>query len=153
IARVASAPWHNLERPDAPRLHLADDATDLPGLAGEARLAKIGGAWRWTLAARAISPGFDVNGLGFQRNSDWILFAGAWSYDAYPQGAWLRHWQVGTDNAGVGWSFGGERRASVVDGFVLFDFANYWGASLTLQHEASVLSTEWLRGGPALALP
>jgi len=94
-----------------------------------------------------------VNGLGFQRNSDWLLVAGAWSYDAYPRGSWLRHWQVGTDNAGVGWSFGGERRASVVDVFVLFDFANYWGASLALQHEASVLSTEWLRGGPALELP
>jgi len=153
IARLAAAPWHNLERPDAPRLHLADDATELAGLAGEARVARIGGAWRWAVAARAISPGFDVNGLGFQRNSDWLLVAGQWSYQQYPHGSWLRHWQVGSDNAGAGWSWGGERRAAVVDGFAWFDFANYWGGGLTLQHEASVLSTEWLRGGPALALP
>jgi hypothetical protein len=153
IARLAAAPWHNLDRPDAPRLRLGDGATQMSGLAGEARLARVAGDWHWMVAARAISPGFDVNGLGFQRNADWMLVAGQWSYQQYPQGSWVRHWQVGSDNAGIGWSWGGERRAAVVDGFVWLDLASYWGMGLTLQHEAQVLSTEWLRSGPALALP
>jgi hypothetical protein len=153
IARLAAAPWHNFGRPDAPRLRLDDGATRMTGFAGEARLAKVGGALLWSLAARAISPGFDVNGLGFQRNTDWLLVAGQWSYQQYLQGSWLRHWQVGSDNAGLGWSWGGERRAAVIDGFLRLDLASFWDATVTVQHELAVLSTEWLRGGPALALP
>ena len=153
IARLAAAPWHNFGRPDAPRLRLDDGATRMTGLAGEARLARVGGALQWSVAARAISPGFDVNGLGFQRNTDWLLLAGQWSYQRYRQGSWLRHWQVGSDNAGLGWSWGGERRAAVADGFVWLDLASYWGAGLTVQHDAQSRSTEWLRGGPALTLP
>jgi hypothetical protein len=153
IARLAAAPWHNLLRVDAPRLRPPDGATGLSGIAGEARLARVGGALQWNLAARAVSPGFDVNGLGFQRNSDWLLLAGQWSYDQHPRTSWLHRWQVGSDNAGVGWSWGGERRAAVVDGFLYLVFASYWDATLTVQHELAVVSTEWLRGGPALALP
>ncbi|HEX3758263.1 MAG TPA: DUF5916 domain-containing protein [Kofleriaceae bacterium] len=153
IARLAAAPWHNLGRSDAPRLHLAPGATHLSGIAGEARLARVGGELQWNLAARAISPGFDVNGLGFQRNSDWLVLAGQWTYDQHPRTSWLHRWQVGSDNAGVGWSWGGARRAAVVDGFLYLVFTSFWDATLTAQHELSVLSTEWLRGGPALALP
>jgi hypothetical protein len=153
IARLASEPWHNLDRVDAPRLHLGGGATDLSGLAAEARLAKVGGALQWNLSARTISPGFDVNSLGFQRNTDWVLAAGQWSYLHFPTSSWLRSWQVGSDNAGVGWSWGGERRAAVADTYLRFNFTNYWDATLTAQHEFAVRSTEWLRGGPALTLP
>jgi len=154
IARLAALPWHNLDRRDAPRLRLADGATHLAGIAAEARLARIGGALLWSVSARAISAGFDVNGLGFQRNTDWALVAGQWSYGHYPAaGGWLRKWTVGSDNAGLGYSWGGERRAAVLDGYVRADLASYWDATLTLQHELAVRSTEWLRGGPAIVLP
>jgi hypothetical protein len=153
IARLAAQPWHNLMRPDAPRLRLADGATRLAGFAAEARVGKVGGDLQGSVATRAISPGYDVNGLGFQRNSDWVVIAGQWSYQRYLSSGWLRHWRAGTDNAGLGWSWGGERRAAVLDGVVQLDFHNYWSATLTLQRELASLSTEWLRGGPALALP
>ena len=156
IARLAEAPWHNFQRADAPRLRLAEGATQLTGLAGQLQLARVGSLVKWNLTARGISPGFDVNGLGFQRNSDWAVLSGQWSYEHYPPltaGAWLRKWSIGTDNAGLGWSWGGERRAAVVDGNLQLYFTNYWDAAVTLQHEWPVLSTEWLHGGPALALP
>jgi hypothetical protein len=154
IARLAAAPWHNFGRPDAPRLRLAEDATQLTGAAGQLQLAKVGGALKGSVAARAVSPGFDVNDLGFQRNTDWALVAGQWSYESYPKTSlWLRKWVAGTDNVGVGWSLGGERRAAVADGNLQLYFTSYWDAAVTLQHEWSALSTEWLRGGPALALP
>jgi hypothetical protein len=153
IARLAAQPWHNLLRPDAPRLRLDDGATRMTGIAGEVRLAKVSGDLQGSVALHAVSPGYDVNGLGFQRNSDWLVIATQWGYQRYRQGSWLRHWRVGTDNAGLGWSWGGERRAAVIDGVLLVDLASYWGGTLTLQHEFAALSTEWLRGGPALALP
>ncbi len=154
IARLADAPWHYLNRPDAPRLRLDAGATRLDGGAAEARLAKVGGDLLWSVSARAISPGFDVNDLGFQRNSDWALVAAQWSFARYPAAhSWLRQWTVGTDNAGLGYSWGGERRAAVVDAYGRLDLASYWDATLTVQHDFAVRSTEWLRGGPSIELP
>ncbi|HSR98330.1 MAG TPA: DUF5916 domain-containing protein [Kofleriaceae bacterium] len=152
IARLAAQPWHNFLRSDAPRLRLDDGATHLTGIAGEGRLQKTSGDLLGGVFVRAISPGYDVNGIGFQRNSDWLLVATQWGYQRYRRGL-IRHWRIGTDNAGLGWSFGGERRAAVVDAALTVDLRSYWGGTLTLQHELSSFSTEWLRGGPALLLP
>ncbi|HEV7554859.1 MAG TPA: DUF5916 domain-containing protein, partial [Kofleriaceae bacterium] len=153
IAALAARPWHDLDRVDAPRLRLADDATTLTGGAAEIRLAKVGGDLQGSLAARAISPGFDIDALGFQRNSDWFVLAAQLQRQWTPNTDWIHTWRIGTDNAGLGWSWGGERRAAVIDGFASAVFSSYADTTVTLQHEASVLSTEWLRGGPALALP
>lgn len=153
IEALGRAPWHDFQRPDAPRLRLDPGATRLGGTAADLRLSRIEGALQWTVLAHAITPGFDTNALGFQRNSDWLLFAGQLTYQRFPLNSWLRSWQVGTDNTGVGWSWGGEMRAATVDGFAWLRFANFWDARLTLQHDFPVLSTEQLRGGPALALP
>ena len=153
IATLAAQPWHDLDRVDAPRLRLADGATSMTGAAAEIRLAKVGGDSLGSLAARAISPGFDTDALGFQRNSDWFVLAAQLQRQWIPNTDWIHSWRVGTDNTGIGWSWGGERRAAVIDGFAGVVFESYADATVTLQHEASVVSTEWLRGGAALALP
>jgi hypothetical protein len=153
IAALAAQPWHDFERADAPRLRLPDGATSLAGSEAGASIAKVGGDLLASFALRGISPGFDDDALGFQRNSDYVLAVATWGRQWFPRTSWLRSWRVGTDNAGLGWSWAGERRAAVVDGVIGAVFGDYSDATLTLQHEASVLSTEWLRGGPALALP
>ena len=153
IATLATAPWHLLGRVDAPRLHLAPGATDLSGLETGASFAKVGGDLFGAIAVRAITPGFDDNSLGFQRNSDWIGVVANWGRQWFPNARWIQRWHVGSGNTGIGWSFGGERRAAVVDAEIGATFANYWDATLNVQHEAAVVSTEWLRGGPALGLP
>jgi len=78
ITRVAESPHHYFQRPDAERLHDEPYGTSLDGIAGEVRLSRVGGALHWDLVGRAVSPGFDVNEIGFQRNSDWLLLAGSW---------------------------------------------------------------------------
>jgi hypothetical protein len=40
-----------------------------------------------------------------------------------------------------------------VSGYGLVDWRTYWRAKASLTHEASSLSTSWLRGGPAIRLP
>jgi hypothetical protein len=153
IAALAAQPWHDLQRSDAPRLRIADGATHLAGASADVRIAKVGGDLLGAIELRGITAGFDVDALGFQRNSDWFVIAAQWSRQWFVNDDWLRSWRIGTDNAGIGWSLGGERRAAVVDGFATLNFANYYDVTATLQHEARVLSTEQLRGGPALALP
>jgi hypothetical protein len=153
IARVTTAPNHDFQRPGASGLPQAPYGTSLEGIAAETRVSKVGGAFLWDLVGRAVSPGFDVNELGFQRNSDWLLLAGTWKYERFLPGRAIRGWSVGSSNLGLGWTWGRETRARVVDLYGTIDTRGYWSAKLAAKREMSALSTEWLRGGPALLLP
>lgn len=153
IARVAESPRHLFQRPDAPELHDHPYGTSLSGIAGETRLSRIEGHFVWDLWARGVSPGFDTDEVGFQRQSDWALLAGRWKHERFPTGGPLRVWTIGSNDLGVGWTWGGERRAATADGYLTLDFRNYWTARLAVVHDLPVLAVERLRGGPALLLP
>lgn len=156
IAGVAEAPNHYFQRPGASGLPAAPYGTSLEGIAAETRLSRLAGSLLWDLTARAVSPGFDVNELGFQRNSDWLLLAGGWKYQRFPAspvGRYLRDWTVGSSDLGTGWTWSGEPRARVLDLYISADTRAYWTGKLGVRREMSALSTAWLRGGPALRLP
>ena len=80
IRDVELASDHYMFRPDAPHLRgYVDDSTRtaLGGISAQARLAKLGGGhWRFGAIAQTISPAFEINDVGFQRNSDWLLALG-----------------------------------------------------------------------------
>ncbi|MFL6263976.1 MAG: DUF5916 domain-containing protein [Thermoanaerobaculia bacterium] len=153
IARVAESPSHYFQRPDGRGLPKAPYGTSLSGIAAETRLSRVAGSLLWNLTARAVSPELDVNELGFQRNSDWLLLAGSWQYQSFRPGHRIRAWSMGSSNLGLGWTWAGEPRARVLDGWIAADTGNYWTAKLAATREMSALSTAWLRGGPALLLP
>jgi Domain of unknown function (DUF5916)/Carbohydrate family 9 binding domain-like len=154
LARVFHGPGHYTQRPDAPRLE--DDAQGgvASGFGGQVRLDRIGGEhWRWTLAAHSLSPRLETNDLGFQRNADWLVALGAIRYQQDHPGRRFRRWSIGSNQIGGGWSFGGERRAAVVNANASVDLHNYWSGALSLDHELPALQVEALRGGPALLMP
>ena len=94
-----------------------------------------------------------MNDVGFQRNSDWIIALGTFGYVEYRPDRIFRTWNVTVDQLGAGWSYGGERRATVGTVNASGVFHNEWGAALNAGRELSSLSTEALRGGPALLVP
>ena len=153
IVRVAEAPDHLFQRPGARGLPQAPYGDQLEGIAAETRLSKIAGAFLWDVVGRGVSPGFDVDEMGFQRASDWLLLAGDWKYERFRPGRAIRAWSVGSSNLGMGWTWSGEPRTRVVDSYLSFDTSRYWTAKLAVKREMSALSTTWLRGGPALLLP
>jgi len=153
VARVAEAPQHDFQRPGARGLPEAPYGDHLDGLAAETRLSRVGGALTWDLVGRAVSPSFDVDEIGFERNSDWLLLAGAWRLRRFRPGHRIRAWSVGSDNLGRGWTWSGEPRVTTFDTWASFDTRNYWHGRIWLTRELTTLSTERLRGGPALLLP
>jgi len=152
IASVAEAPNHYFQRPDSPRRN-APYGDSLEGIAAETRVSRVAGSFLWDLVGRAVSPGFDVNELGFQRNSDWLLLAGTWKYESFRPGRRIRAWSAGSSDLGLGWTWAGEPRARVIDAYGSLDTSGYWTAKLAARREMSALSTDRLRGGPALLLP
>jgi hypothetical protein len=151
ITRVTESPQHYFQRPDGPRRPMGVNRLD--GFAGEARLSRIGGSFRWDLVGRATSPGFDMNASGFERSADWLLVAGTWRYEQFHPGSAVRSWAVGSGNLGLGWTWSGEPRARVADLYASLDTRDYWKVKLAVTRELTSLSTDWLRGGPGLLLP
>jgi hypothetical protein len=153
IGRITSGAGHFYQRPDAG--YLRDDSTrnSLSGGAAQLRVAKLGGQWHWSAIGHLITPGFEINDLGFQRNADWLLAIGALEYQHYRPGHLIRRWAAGMDRVGAGWDFGGERKAALASGYLNASFRNYWSGSITAKHEWTSLATDVLRGGPGLLLP
>jgi Domain of unknown function (DUF5916)/Carbohydrate family 9 binding domain-like len=154
LGGILHGPGHYTQRPDATYLGGDPVGTSATGFGAQARVAKIGGEhWRWAMAAHAVSPRLELNDVGFQRNADWIVALGSVSYQQERPGGLFRRWALGSSQIGWGWSFGGERRAAVLNVNANADLRNYWGGSISLDHELPALQIEALRGGPALLMP
>lgn len=152
IRGVEEAPRHLFQRPDFDGA-LDPAATRLRGFAGEARFARVGGSLRWSLGARGVSRGFDVDGTGYQQTSDWLLLSGTWRFERYPDAGRLRLVAVGSDGSGIGWTTRGERRATVVNGYAYVESRSTANLKLGYTRDLEALAIGWLRGGPALLLP
>ncbi|HKP76135.1 MAG TPA: DUF5916 domain-containing protein, partial [Longimicrobiaceae bacterium] len=153
IAGIQTRAGHYFQRPDAPHLTYDSTRTSLTGWLANAKLEKVGGEhWRGGLYAHARSPGLEMNDVGFQRSTDWIL-QGVWlGYGQFtPQGA-FRSWTLSV-NGWNGWNFGGER---LTTGFNLNgngNLRNNWGFWFGSDNELKALRTDVLRGGPAFVGP
>ncbi len=152
IDEVQTSPVHNFQRPDADYLHYDAARTTLAGSAAKMELWKLQGDWRFALFGMTLSPEFDANDLGYQRNGD-MIFSGFWTgYNENDAGPVFRSWRVGM-NGWNGSTYGGDRidlGGNVNGGFEL---NNLWGGSAGINYSTEALSTSMLRGGPGFLRP
>src|SRR6185312_4201662 len=85
---------HYFQRPDADYLGVDSSRTSLSGYAGRISLNKQKGNWMFNSALGAVSPGFEVNDLGFQSRADQInahiMFGHKWTQP----GRLTRNWRL-----------------------------------------------------------
>ena len=146
---------HGYARPDSvglPPDSLAP-ATSLNGVAAQLAATRTHGSLQTGVAARLVTRGFESNDAGFQRNADWLLVTGSWTWLRYRPGHLIRRWSLGSSQLGAGWTLGGLRRSGVANLTGELEFRNYWGGTLAWDHEFGAADPEILRGGPALRLP
>ncbi len=72
IFALQKSSQHYFQRPDAPYVHLDTSATSISGYAGRLFLTKQKGNFTVNGSLGVISPGFDVNDMGFQWRTDYI---------------------------------------------------------------------------------
>jgi hypothetical protein len=153
IDRTQRSPEHYFQRPDAQHLTYDPTRTELSGYAGDFNARVRGGnSFQLSLGGHARSPGFEVNDLGFQRDSDiasQFLFL---QQRGSSRTGGLRSWSLGLTERGT-WTFGGEQLETnfTLDWRALF--RGYAGASATFTVDLPALSTTALRGGPAVVAP
>ncbi len=141
------------QRPDADHIEFDPTRTSLTGTSGAFGFQKIGGGhWRGAFNSSWVSPGFEVNDIGFLRQAD-VWRNSLWiGYREFQPGKIFRRYNVNWN----GWDFytlGGERTARGTNINGSFTLLNYWGGWGGINREFASTSTRVLRGGPAMKSP
>lgn len=143
---------HYFQQPDAENVTLDPAATSLSGVAARWTLAKQKGASFVNAAFGMISPGFDVNDLGFQGQTgvlNWHVGAGnRWNNPGKVfrsrrlMGALFSRydWDLNTTWQGAWASYFGE-------------FTNYWWGQVNVAYNPQTIDNRLTRGGPVTVRP
>ncbi len=94
LIRTQRASSRYFHRPDADYLSVYSSATSLFGYSAQASIAKQSGLWRLGAAASAISPGYEVNDLGFSTNADRINALTSLGYEQTRPGRHFQSWNL-----------------------------------------------------------
>jgi hypothetical protein len=153
ITSVQRNPIHYFQQPDAEHVSVDSSLTSLGGFAARWTLAKQKGASFVNAALGVISPGFDVNDLGFQGSTGVInghFGAGrSWTkpgkllrYRELLGAVFVRYdWDLNPNSQGV-W------------GSTYAQFKNYWWTNINVAYNPQTTNNRRTRGGPlTLNLP
>jgi hypothetical protein len=152
LNRLAHAPQHYFQRPDAPEVSLHPGTTSMKGWTGSVNLNRQTGNILFNSALWAVSPGFESNDLGFQTNGD---IAGShmvvnwrkqtpdrWSRSRY---IWLAKWWT--------WDFARRLQGNGLNMEGVIETKNYWTFWVDAGKNWKVLDNQLTRGGPVAARP
>lgn len=153
LARIQRAPGHYFHRPDAHHLAYDPDREVLGASGGRAAVQKIGGGrWRWGFDVDALAPGFEINDLGFGSGADRIRQGSRVSHQRDRAGSVLRSWRLSAGQMSR-WTFGGEREDAALTLSGEAELLRQWGGSVWYMRHIGGITTNDLRGGPALFYP
>jgi hypothetical protein len=165
LLRIQRASNHYFQRPDASRVSLDSTRTSLSGrnwrLQFERRSARH---WTGAVWLAEISPGFEINDLGFTTSGERLDGGARIGYQEIRPGRLFRSYDVEFStfhnvrhealDDGLSWS--SWRRAHKSGQFSLeagFEFLNYWEFDLESSIRPRLMSDVATRGGPLMVTP
>jgi hypothetical protein len=151
IAATQRNSTHYYQRPDAGYLNLDTARTSLGGHMGEIALAKTGPVYG-SLAYKEMSPGFELNDLGFQGRADYRAISTAVGRSRSKAGRIIRSSNVlvYTNHA---WNFGGTPIFHQAAGSANATLNSFWGVGVSASATPRYYSDRLTRGGPRAQLP
>ena len=150
LLALQTNPVHYYQRPDASHLGVDPNATSMLGHAGTVRVARYGKSkWLWSESARWMSPGLDLNDVGFLRQADVILNEARLEFkEIEPRGVFRSYgFSITRDDI---WDFGGLKTLGSTGFLANGAFRNLWTVSAGLNVLEAPTDTRLLRGGPAM---
>ncbi len=139
------------QQPDASYLHYDSTRTSLAGHMEEVAIARRGN-WYGSLALKDVSPGFEINDIGYQSRVDYRSASTAYGYRTSDAGKLFRSFNLG----------GGSTSAWTYDGTSIFQspyilgnatLQNLWGINMFFQDNPSYYDNRRTRGGPLTLSP
>jgi hypothetical protein len=137
------------QRPDAGHVEYDAGRTSLDGWMGRVMLSKQKGKWRPNLQIQALSPGFELNDVGFLPRTDAIATHALIQYrdtDLKTNRRELNWWVAKYQNL----NFDGDVTANGVASSFYTQFTNYWGVWGWAGGNADHVDDRITRGGPAM---
>jgi len=142
---------HYYQRPDASYLGVDTTRTSLSGHMAEFALEKRG-KWYGSFDYKEVSPGFEINDLGFLSRADYRSVVPAVGYQSNDPGRIFRSYSI-VGASFDAWDFGKtmirQNNTVIMNGV----FNNLWAAGLQTTYAPDQLSNDLTRGGPLATIP
>lgn len=140
------------QRPEAHHLTYDPTRTSLSGWAGRVMLNKERGSVRVNSSLGAISPGYEVNDLGYATRADQVNWHLALGYDWNEPTRTFRSRSIAAATF-ANWDFGGHPADRGFYSYAAGQFANYVYAQVSVDLNPARFSHRATRGGPVARLP
>lgn len=142
---------HYYQRPDASYLTLDPKRTSLDGHIAELALAKTGTVYG-SLALKEMSPGLELNDMGFHGRADFRVVSTDLGYQDFKAGEHFRSFGAyGYTNHA--WNFGNTSIYQGIGSGAYATLANFWQAGLSAGFNPTYFSDRFTRGGPVAKVP
>ncbi|HEX6573649.1 MAG TPA: DUF5916 domain-containing protein [Gemmatimonadaceae bacterium] len=142
---------HYYQRPDADYLEFDADRTSLDGHIGEIALQK-NGKLHGSLAYKEVSPGLELNDMGFQGRGDYRALSFLNGFQQDKAGKTFRDYLVYW-YANQTWNFGGTSIYRSVNGGAEGTLNNFWYVGLSWGVNPNYYDDRFTRGGPEAQVP
>ncbi|HEX7939289.1 MAG TPA: DUF5916 domain-containing protein [Gemmatimonadaceae bacterium] len=151
ISSLQNNSTHYFQRPDASALAFNGTRTDLTGHYDELAIQR-NGDWFGSLAVKQVSPGFEINDIGFHGRVDYRAVSPFWGYQTNKADRLTRNkfWGVWSNYA---WNYDGTRIYDSYGGSASAQFKNFWSGYVNANGSPRFYSDRLLRGGPLAYLP
>ena len=152
ILRVQNSSSRYLQRPDATHLGVDPTATSMGGFYAMGEINKQAGNFTGRIGTAYLSPGYEVNDLGFQTETERFILDTHFSWSQPRPGSYFRNWSVmgGPDNK---WNTAGDLIFSDVNFQFRWRWLNYWGGSVRGAVRPATYDDRLTRGGPMARAP
>jgi hypothetical protein len=141
-----------LQRPDATHLSVDPTATSMGGVYAMAEINKQAGSFTGRIGAAYLSPGYEVNDLGFQTEAERLVLDTHFQWSQPRPGSHFRNWTVfgGPDTK---WNTAGNRIFNDINLSFNWRWLNYWGGSVRGAVRPPTDDDRLTRGGPMARTP
>jgi hypothetical protein len=141
------------QRPGADYLDYDTTRTSLSGFGGKFRIGKKSkGLWRYSAGVSWLSPGLELNDLGYMTQADEIRNENEVTYFVNQPVSIFRTYEITLDQFNS-WNFGGTYMGSGGHLSLSSEFLNQWSLSANLIFHSQAADTRILRGGPDMIMP
>jgi hypothetical protein len=153
LLRTQRAPWRYFQRPDQDEVRFDSTRTSLAGIASELQLSlRKGRHWRPSLTLGTITPGYEVNDLGFQYRANRIDVSGRLSYNENRPGEVFRNWSV-FSMARAEWNYDGDHIINRLFLGIFGQLLNYWSGNVNVGFSLPSWDDRLTWGGPIARRP
>src|SRR5688572_8419847 len=151
IAATQQNSSHYYQRPDADYLEFDAARTSLAGHIAEVALAK-NGAWYGSVALKQVSPGLELNDMGFHGRVDYRALSTLYGYQSLTAGTRFRNYGYYAYSNQT-WNFGNDIIYNGHNVGAYWTFLNLWNFGFQGGFNPAVKNDRFTRGGPLAESP